>query len=186
MKNRKIIRLQWYDYSSPWLYFVTICIKDSVHYFGEIDNGDMKLNELWKICLDEIKNLEKRQNIEIHEYVVMPNHVHFVLMIGEYMWCRDDSLNRPNDIYENDNLICKKDGLSNHPYNDECEYRWPILWSLIKLFKWNITKYANKNDIVFARQWRFHDHIIRNKQACDKIINYIQNNPKNWEDDIYC
>jgi REP element-mobilizing transposase RayT len=182
MKNRKVIRLQWYDYSLPWLYFVTICTKNKNHFFGVIENECMRLNELWKFCDDEIKNIWNRKNIKIHAYVVMPNHVHFILMINGYMWCRDDSKNRPNRICKND-FLCETDGLSNHPYVDK--YKWPTLWSLIKLFKWNVTKYANKYDIVFARQSRFYDHIIRNEKSYKKIINYIQTNAENWKDDVY-
>ena len=79
-------RLQHWDYGSPGLYFITICTKNREHYFGEIENGIMSLNELGFIANNEwIKTPEIRpdMNLESGEFVVMPNHFHGIIMIGE-------------------------------------------------------------------------------------------------------
>ena len=79
-------RLQNWDYGSPGLYFITICTKDRNHYFGEIENDEMVLNELGLIVNTEWeKTLEIRpdMNLELGEFITMPNHFHAIIMIGE-------------------------------------------------------------------------------------------------------
>jgi putative transposase len=84
MKNRISPRASRYDYTSPGGYFVTICTKDRVHYFGEINNGEMILNDLGKICSQEIENMSNRITVDIHEYIVMPNHIHLLLVMSHF------------------------------------------------------------------------------------------------------
>ncbi len=81
--NRKSIRLKGYDYSSEGLYFITICTQKRIHQFGKIVNGKMMLNTNGEIALRELQNTEKirKGNVILHSYVVMPNHVHFIIQI---------------------------------------------------------------------------------------------------------
>jgi REP element-mobilizing transposase RayT len=46
-------------------------------------NSEMVLNTLGKYCEDEIKRLDERETIDIHEYIVMPNHIHLLLCMDE-------------------------------------------------------------------------------------------------------
>ena len=202
MKNRKSPRMKWYDYTSPWWYFITICIKDREHYFGEVvpgrDTVIMCPNELWQHCLDEMKRIETiRKNVYIHNHIVMPNHIHMIVALGQWdvQWNdqnvisnrRDTSVMRPTWITKlpvdiqnwTDWLIHTGDGLLNRPYGG------PSLWNIIKLFKWNVTKYANQNNIPFARQSRYHDHIIRDQKSYEQIAWYIQTNPEKWWEDRF-
>ena len=79
-RNRKL----GFDYSSEAIYFVTICCKDRVHFFGRITNGEMNLNESGQIVNRQIKWLEEQYSYcHIHNAVVMPNHVHILLEIGK-------------------------------------------------------------------------------------------------------
>ena len=50
IRNRKTSRAQRYDYTNPGTYFITICTKDRIPYFGEIQEGNMKLNTLGTYC----------------------------------------------------------------------------------------------------------------------------------------
>ena len=80
--HRKSIRLKGYDYSQAGLYFVTICCKNREYMFGNVKNGKMILNDAGKMVENEWLKLPKRfQNIELHEYTVMPNHFHSILEI---------------------------------------------------------------------------------------------------------
>jgi REP element-mobilizing transposase RayT len=96
--HRRSIRLKGYDYSSAGLYFITICVKDRACLFGEIvrapllvaqktdaqktDTPTMILNDAGKMVESEwLKLPERFKNIELHEYVVMPNHFHAILEI---------------------------------------------------------------------------------------------------------
>jgi hypothetical protein len=80
--HRRSIRLKGYDYSQSGLYFITICVQNREYLFGEIINDEMILNENGKIIDTEWKNLEnKYSRIELHEYVIMPNHFHAIIAI---------------------------------------------------------------------------------------------------------
>ncbi len=77
------IRLQNWDYRWAGSYFITICTKDRIHYFGEVNNGEMKLSQIGVIadlCWCEIKNHAK--NIELEEFIIMPNHMHGIITIN--------------------------------------------------------------------------------------------------------
>ncbi len=83
MKTRKCNRLKDYDYSEEGCYFVTICTNDKVNYFGEIQNAGMILNEYGKIAFNMWAGLPNVfKNIELDEFVVMPNHIHGIIIIN--------------------------------------------------------------------------------------------------------
>ncbi len=82
--ERKNNRLKGYDYSRPGRYFVTICTKDKGNIFGEIENEIMVLNEIGKITDYTWKDLPNHNdNITLNEYIIMPDHVHGIIMINE-------------------------------------------------------------------------------------------------------
>lgn len=64
-------------------------------------------------------------------------------------------------------------------------YQWPLLWQIVNVFKWNVSKYAKVNDIPFAWQWRYHDRILRDEAAYEQIKYYIQTNVENWWMDTF-
>ncbi len=80
--HRRSIRLKEYDYSQAGLYFITICTQDSLHLFGKITNDAMVLNDAGMLIekwWNELKN--KFVNIELDEFIVMPNHFHGIIQI---------------------------------------------------------------------------------------------------------
>jgi putative transposase len=80
--KRRSIRLPGYDYASAGWYFMTICCKDRTHLFGEICDGEMVLNETGKIAEECWMQTETiRQNCRIHDYIIMPNHIHGIIEI---------------------------------------------------------------------------------------------------------
>ncbi len=177
MKSRKSPRRSDYDYASWGGYFVTICTAGRQHYFGEIKHSTMILSDVWKICEQQIKQLEiTRLNIEIHEFIVMPNHIHLLLLL--WNWRRGGSITHP--ITDN-----TEGGLLIRPYEG------PTLSSIVQSLKANITKQIIKQwisvpfDDSFWRQRSFHDHIIRNQQSYDQIKYYIQTNIQNRDDDTF-
>ncbi|HCR70703.1 MAG TPA: hypothetical protein DIW23_04600, partial [Anaerolineae bacterium] len=82
--HRRSIRLKDYDYSQAGAYYVTIVTWHREFLFGEIVNGEMKLNERGKIvkeCWHEIPN--HFENVQLGAFVIMPNHVHGIIVIYE-------------------------------------------------------------------------------------------------------
>ncbi|MFO7736779.1 MAG: transposase, partial [bacterium] len=80
MKNRRSIRLREYDYSQNGLYFVTICVNGREELLGNVENGEMVLNDAG-IMVDNFWNKlpKKFDGIYLDEYVVMPNHFHGII-----------------------------------------------------------------------------------------------------------
>ncbi len=82
--NRQSIRAPGFDYRDPGTYFVTICTQHREHLFGEIRHGVMGLSAMGQIVKECIKQIPRHfPGITIDTYVVMPNHVHILVHIGD-------------------------------------------------------------------------------------------------------
>ncbi len=160
-------RLKNWDYGSNASYFVTICTHNRLHYFGEVHNKKMNLSEIGIIAKQfwyEIPGHFKF--VELGAFVVMPNHIHGILMINK----NDDLMG--SGFVETPNL-----GVST------TAVRTPNLGVIINQYKRICTINARKIHADFAWQSRFHDHIIRNDESFQRISNYIDANPAKWKDD---
>ncbi len=167
------IRLKNWNYSWVGYYFITICTKNSEHYFGVVENDTMIVNEIGEIAkkyLTEIPNHFK--NVQIIEFIIMPNHIHCIIKI--------DKAEKYNANAEKNDVIMNK---GNNRYQNQGKN---TISSIIGSYKSICTKTINKiqNEIFFAWQPRFYDMIIKNKKELENVINYIKNNPKNFNNDL--
>lgn len=155
LKNRKSIRLKGYDYSQNGLYFVTIFIKNRENLLGEINNDQLILNDAGKMVEKwyfELKN--KFKNIKCDNYVVMPNHFHFIAEIEK----ENKSISLSNIVQ------WLKTMTTNEYIRNIKNNNW-------KPFE---TKLWHRN---------YYEHIIKNENEYENIYNYITNNPLNWQND---
>ena len=82
LHHRRSIRLKRYDYSQAGLYFITLCLQNRNLIFGHIENAEMKLNPFGEIAFKEWQNTaEIRDNIRLHEFIIMPDHMHGIIEI---------------------------------------------------------------------------------------------------------
>lgn len=83
LPTRKRIRIKDYDYSNENIYFITICTKDRLEMLGKIRNENyIELTQEGKIVKRNISTIEEiYDNTIMHEYVIMPNHIHILLEI---------------------------------------------------------------------------------------------------------
>ncbi len=80
--NRRSIRLKGYDYSRPGAYFITICTRDRAHLFGEVADGEMRLNAFGEIVRAAWFDLPNHYNhVRLDAFVIMPNHVHSIIIL---------------------------------------------------------------------------------------------------------
>ena len=173
-------RLQGYDYGSNGCYFVTICTKNRVHYFGEIVNEEMQLSEIGQIAQSEWLNtaeLRPDMNLLFDTFVVMPNHIHCIICIGDNQY----NMNDCNDC--RDAMHCVS--TLSPPYKNKFGLQSKNLASIIRGFKISVTMYARKHNIDFMWQERFHDRIIRDNNELNNVRKYIFNNLQNWNEDEY-
>ncbi|MBK6838867.1 MAG: hypothetical protein IPG90_11965 [Bacteroidetes bacterium] len=207
------IRLQHWDYANAGAYFITICTKNRAHFFGEIIDGEMHLNEIGKIAKQEwIKTPDIRpdMNLKLGEFVVMPNHFHAVLIIGENQY------NQQNDFTQfhvigGDAMHCvptnhmKLCGAPQNKFGPQSKN----LASVIRGYKSSVTTRVKKmmaanlntqntigcenhvssilknRKFILCRQPRFYEHIIRNDRAFYNIQKYIVDNPMKWQEDRF-
>lgn len=173
LPQRRSIRLIDYDYSQEGLYFVTICCKDKICHFGKVVDGEMVLNEGGLVAMECWLDIPKHfPSIILHEFIIMPNHIHGILEIKECVGAKNLSP-------ENNTLFKSPTG---------------TIGSVICGFKIGVTKwYNNKRAKDFSPlqdkksiwQRNYYEHIIRNEQSHQNISEYIIHNPINWENDDY-
>jgi len=91
-EGRKKLRLEWFDYSYAWYYFVTICTKGRIDYFWSIEDNRSEPNDYWNIAKDcWEKIIEHYHGIELDEFIVMPNHIHGIIIVGNEYFRSDIS-----------------------------------------------------------------------------------------------
>jgi REP element-mobilizing transposase RayT len=161
--HRRSIRLKGYDYAQAGLYYITICTQNRACLFGEIQNGEMNLNDAGKMVENEWFKLPQRfQNIQLREYIVMPNHFHAILEI----------LGATLVVAPNNNTVAPT-----------------ALGGMIGAFE-SITTVEyirgvkNNNWKPFnGKLWQrnYWEHIIRSEQSYNRISKYIFDNPENWK-----
>ena len=182
-------RAQWHDYNGGE-YFVTICTHGREHYFGEISGGQMNLSEIGNYANAVIQKIPTHNHYaEIPLYVIMPNHIHLIVIIDggngvTVPWrknCRDVPWREKccRDVP----WRVSTDG-KNTTMQDICN-RQGKLSTAIGGMKQSVTRFARKHNIAFAWQPRFHDHIIRDTNEMNDIADYIDNNVAKWQNDIF-
>ena len=103
-------RLQNWDYASEGAYFITICTRDKIHYFGEVIDGRMRLSQVGIIAdLMWHEIVHHTRNVELGEFVVMPNHVHGILILRDDSSPSVETLHatspQPGELYKNDHGV---------------------------------------------------------------------------------
>jgi len=192
--HRRSIRLKGYDYAQAGLYFVTICTQNRACLFGEIQNGDMILNEAGKMVDNEWLKLSQRfQNIQLHEYIVMPNHFHAILEIvgATLVVAQNETVaqNKTNTEKGQPQGIAPNE--KGQPQGIAPTDKNKALGDMVGAFE-SITTVEyirgvkNNNWERFdGKLWQrnYWEHIIRNEKSYNRISEYIFKNPKNWEND---
>jgi REP element-mobilizing transposase RayT len=164
--HRRSIRLNRYDYSQSGYYFITVCTQEQRCLFGEIEKGRLILNDAGKMVghwWDELKN--KYDNIEIDEYIVMPNHCHGIINIvgtgvGADLCVCPNGIGRP-------------------------------IYKMIQWFKTMTTNEYIRNvkqnhwEPFDGKLWQrnYYEQIVRDETSLRRIREYIVNNPCQWQQD---
>ena len=80
--HRRSIRLKGYDYTSLGAYFITICTHQRHYLFGEIIDGEMRLNQMGQSVQAHWNRLPTHfPHLKIDAFVIMPNHIHGILTL---------------------------------------------------------------------------------------------------------
>jgi len=184
--NRHSIRLKNYDYAQPGAYFITICTHNRKYLFGDVVNKNMQLNKFGEIvnqCWVETEKI--RPGVIIDEYIIMPNHLHGIIVIT------NDYQNA--DSYNNVGAYCDVGAYCNTPLHDTSQRcNTPLqspsktIGAIVRGFKSSSTKQINQirnTPGIPIWQRNYYEHIIRDDESLQRIREYIVQNPAKWEKD---
>lgn len=208
--HRQSIRLKGYDYSQAGLYFITICTQNRACLFGEIVGGQMVLNVLGEIAIDEWEKTEKiRENCRIYESIIMPNHMHGIIEIT-----RKKGSEREIGKFESpsqtigaiirgfkiatikrikEHLLENREEIAPAQRTGELQFA-PAEFAPEEFAPTEFapTEFASeefapaeKIKALDFKIWQrnYWEHIIRNDNEYQRISQYIINNPQQWEND---
>lgn len=187
-------RLQNRSYSIPGRYFITICTHQNRCYFGNISQGQMVLSHIGNIAETNLKKIvEHFSEIIIDSYIVMPNHIHALVIIK----------NQKNTLtHNNDNSYHQFEPLSDHtannnnlsiapysPYDDiiyekltmsQISKKGGLISQAINSYKGSVTRECRRCGLDFSWHPRFHDRILRQNEDSINVREYMRLNPMRW------
>ena len=162
---RKNLRLQEYDYNTPGAYFITFCTHNRRNILssivGAIQESPVSRLSICGMIVDSlIRSVPDRFHVTIDSYVIMPNHVHLMVMLSE--------ADAQRAILES-------------PLQDRS-----IISKVVGYIKMNASK-AIRQQYGDVTVWQrgYHDHVVRNRADYEMIAKYIHENPIRWELDKF-
>ena len=175
-------RLKNWDYSRPGHYFITICTYKHNRFLTKITNGQVILSPVGQIVFEEIsKTIHLHSEILSLGWVIMPNHVHWLISIPV-------ETPRGASLQGNPGSQIITHTHKNHPnffnkLNQKSKQTIPLI---INQFKSSVTRRCRQNNLLFAWQSGYYDEIIHSPKRLFIVQKYIKNNPKNWaKDNLY-
>ena len=170
--HRRSIRLRGYDYAQSGAYFVTVVVQDRLCLLGDVVDQEMRTNETGEMVRRLWEGLPGRfPFIQLDAFVVMPNHVHGILVI-------DESVGAP--------LVGARCGASSPPRATTRVA--PILGAVIGAYK-SLTTSAYIEGVNAGawppfrkRLWQrnYYEHVVRNDASLAELRQYIVDNPARW------
>jgi putative transposase len=177
--HRRSIRLKEYDYATAGAYFVTICTQHRVCLFGEIVEGVIRLNDAGKMIQGVLNKLSvKYIGVEIDEFIVMPNHIHMIIVLNTNVGAGPRAC--PDN--EGTNMQLQKGqprGVAPTMSLPDIVHRFKSLTTSRYL-----DGVKQKGWLPFpGKLWQrnYYEHIIRNENDLNEIREYIVNNPLKWQ-----
>lgn len=191
-RHRRSIRLRGWDYTAAAAYFVTIVTHERDMLFGEIVGGDVVLSTFGHVAAEEWpRTADVRANVEMDEFVVMPNHVHGIVWITS----------QPPDA------ALRAGGGARHRLHDGARHRLDdgarhrlaptgdgrgisvgagSLGAIVGGYKSVVARRINGlRGMPGAPVWQrnYYERIVRNERELAAIRHYILENPRNWPAD---
>lgn len=190
--DRHAFRASWHDYNEG-IYFVTICTAGKRHIFGQVIDGEMVLNQRGMIVDETLRSISMHSPVvEIHNHVVMPNHIHILMQIvgTRYIASAHSSLHSQNTGALKPPM--HGEATVNNHFNSRLSviignFKAAVTRKLRAVDNARLAEEGRTRYIASLPVWqgRYHDHIVRDQRAYDKINSYISENPKRWDSDVF-
>lgn len=193
--HRRSIRLNGYDYSSAGAYFVTICAQDRACMFGDVVDGRMRANAAGQIVRDVWAGLPARYaNVELDAFVVMPNHVHGIIVLMDVprpgaggvagpcrgaIHCAQGGGGMNQEGVMNHARTIAEIGAANRRAGAAGV---PPLGEVVRVFKAVSARLIRRDVMPGAAVWQrnYYEQIIRDEDSLKRVRAYVQANPARW------
>ena len=186
LHHRKSLRYPGFDYSAQGYYFLTFATHNLEPLFGMIESGKIVLNEFGRIAEEEwLRNAEVRKNIGLDLHVIMPNHIHGIIVIekkgdparGKASSCTGEPAGRPEIDPDRPFNISELENI------DSFSLKSGTIGAILGQYKSIVSKRINAlrrtpKKPVWHRN--YFEHIIRDEEELKRIRKYIENNPLEW------
>ena len=185
LPKRKPNRLKNYDYSQNGAYFVTICAKNREELFGSVVpvgatvpgcfatppvRPQVVLNDIGDAVETAILH-NNRNDFIIDRYVIMPNHIHMIVVMSSEAGDRGRvEAGDRGRVEAGDRGRVEAGDRGRSPLQTEIR---------------NMKAYITKKIGFSPWQKSFHDHIIRDENGYRRIAEYVENNPQTWTEDCF-
>ena len=190
-------RLKNWDYGTNGAYFITICTQNREHFFGEIVETQFIASEIGTMAEKYWMEIPHHfPYIELGNFVIMPNHVHGILIIDKNVKTLQCNVSENESTVQTlqstvqtlqstvQTLHCNVSTNKNQQMANISPKSGTIS-AIVRSYKSVVTKNAHFIHADFGWQPRFHDHIIRNAPEWERIQTYIENNPMHWKEDKF-
>jgi putative transposase len=182
--HRRSIRLKNYDYAQQGAYYVTICVNHRECLLGRVADTEIELTDAGRIVAQTWNTLPDRfLTVELDAFVIMPNHVHGILVINESERPGNASIAPTNASLDSAESVGAELALpkKQNPTEDR-----PTLGRVVQAFK-SISAIAcnrllNRSGVPFWQR-NYWEHVIRDDRDLARLREYIEHNPGTWIED---
>lgn len=172
LPKRQHLHLTEYDYAQQGAHFVAVCTKGKACLFGNVVGDEMVLNDAGRMveqCWNAIP--EHFPQVGLDYYVVMPNHVHGILFIGD----------APGIVGAKNFSPVRLSKTSNNIQDQRPLGTSKTIGSIVRGFKTGITKWMRQHTSMHnVWQRNYFERVIRNERELNGIREYIEKNPLRW------
>jgi len=169
--HRRSVRLRDYDYGQEGAYFVTLCAHDRACLFGDVVDDGVHLTDYGQIANEEWAYTELlRSHVRLDAYVVMPNHVHGIVVVTHWLRAPSDTHSRAatSDAEQRAVAVSQTLGAIVRGFKGAVTYRVNVLRGTPRIPVW---------------QRNYYERVIRNDRELERIRTYIACNPARWAED---
>ncbi len=180
--HRRSVRLADYDYSQPGAYFVTMVTQGRACLFGDVVNGEMQLSDMGRIAGECWRAVpEHFPNVELGTFVVMPNHVHGIIVLHDRADAEASA--RRGTIYRaptaTDDAPTAIDDAPAERFQKPVPGSIP---TIVRTYKAAVAReiVQQHGGVPIIWQRNYYEHIIRDDEEHNRIHFYIESNVDNW------
>jgi REP-associated tyrosine transposase len=155
-----------WDYTSAGWYFVTICARQREELMGTVVEEQVQLSAAGQVAQNELQKLPSHYDrVRIDCSVIMPNHVHVIVVIdGKHMFSPDHG---PFSQLPRRGF----------PFDSP----WPgSLPAIVRSYKAGVARLCRIRRLEFGWQAGFYDRVLRDDQELNAAREYIAKNPSRW------